>query len=120
MELCYDGSGDNDSTNSACGDAGLVPEKLRAAAREDAHRWGGPRLQDLAALTRASNPSAGIWEAFCSASSISCRPKAGPDPEPLLEFARIPRMMPSCPGRNSAPCAANFRRLPSAVTGDHR
>ena len=35
-------------------EAGLVPEKLRAAAREDAHRWGAVHgSRDLAAFERA-------------------------------------------------------------------
>ena len=71
-------------------DAGLVPEKLRAAAREDAHRWGtvhGPK--DLGAFdARVESARHHLDHPFRGTRSAAHR-RAGPAPSPCSKFARI-------------------------------
>ena len=100
-------------------DAGLVPEKLRAAAREDAHRWGAAHgSRDLAAFDARVESVRRHLEALFR--ELDQLPTEGwPGPEPLLEIRENPRMMHSVLAELRT-VRRKLRRLPSAVTGDHQ
>ena len=74
-------------------DAGLVPEQLRAAAREDAHRWnsvhGSKELGAFDARVESVRQRSEIL-----LQDLDQLPTEGwPGPEPLLEIRENPRMM---------------------------
>jgi hypothetical protein len=100
-------------------DAGLVPEKLRAAAHEDAHRWGTVHgSKELGAFdARVESARQRIEVLFQELDQL---PTEGwPGPEPLLEIRENPRMMRSVLAELRT-VRRKLRRLPHAVTDDHQ
>ncbi len=100
-------------------DAGLVAENLRAAAREDAHRWSTVHgTKDLGAFdTRVEAARQRLETLFADLDSL---PTQGwPGPEPLLEIRENPRMMRSVLDELRT-VRRKLRRLPHAVTNDHQ
>ena len=100
-------------------EAGLVPDQLRAAAREDAHRWG----------TVHGSKELGAFDAHVESvrqrseillQELDQLPTEGwPGPEPLLEIRENPRMMRSVLAELRT-IRRKLRRLPHAVTPDHQ
>ncbi|MGC2299417.1 MAG: glycosyl transferase, partial [Acidobacteriaceae bacterium] len=100
-------------------DAGLVPDQLRAAAREDAHSWGTVHgSKDLGAFDARVETARRHLETLFS--ELDQLPTQGwPGPEPLLEIRENPRMMRSVLAELRT-VRRKLRRLPHAVTSDHR
>ena len=99
-------------------EAGLVPDQLRAAAREDTHRWGtvhGSRGLDM--FDRRVESAREQLEALFR--DLDRLPAEGwPGPEPLLEIRENPRLLRSVLAELRT-VRRKMRRLPHAVTGDH-
>jgi hypothetical protein len=100
-------------------DAGLVPDQLRAAAREDAHHWGTVhRTKDLSAFDQRVEAARTRLERLFQ--ELDSLPAQGwPGPEPLLEIRENPRMMRSVLDELRT-VRRKLRRLPHAVTEDHQ
>ncbi|HEY1809816.1 MAG TPA: glucoamylase family protein [Acidobacteriaceae bacterium] len=100
-------------------EAGLVPEQLRTAAREDRHRWRTVRQpQDLEAFFARMEAAGQHLETLSAA--LDRLPTTGwPGPEPLLEIRENPRLMRS-PLSELRTLRRKLRRLPFAVTDDHQ
>ncbi len=100
-------------------EAGLVPDQLRAAAREDSHRWGTVHgSKDLGAFDSRVEAARHRIEALLG--ELDQLPTEGwPGPEPLLEIRENPRMMRSVLGELRT-VRRRLRRLPHAVTHDHQ
>ena len=100
-------------------EAGLVPEQLRAAAREDAHLWSTTHgSKDLAPFDARVEAARQQIEALFS--ELDQLPTEGwPGPEPLLEIRENPRMMRSVLAELRT-VRRKLRRLPHAVTADHQ
>ncbi len=100
-------------------DAGLLPDQLRAAAREDAHRWGSVHgSRDLGAFDARVESAREQMETLFE--ELDRLPTEGwPGPEPLLEIRENPRMMRSVLAELRT-VRRKLRRLPHAVTGDHQ
>ncbi len=99
-------------------DAGLVPDQLRSAAREDAHRWGTVHgSRELGAFDARVDAARHRLEVLFQ--ELDQLPTTGwPGPEPLLEIRENPRMMRSVLDELRT-VRRKLRRLPHAVTGDH-
>jgi hypothetical protein len=100
-------------------DAGLVPDQLRAAAREDTHRWSTtPASKDLGAFdARVESVRRRLEILFQELDQL---PTEGwPGPEPLLEIRENPRMMRSVLAELRT-VRRKLRRLPHAVAADHQ
>jgi hypothetical protein len=100
-------------------EAGLAPEPLRAAAREDVHRWRTVRQpQDLDGFTARMEAARQRLDALSEA--LDRLPTTGwPGPEPLLEIRENPRLMRSVLAELRT-VRRKLRRLPFAVTDDHQ
>jgi cyclic beta-1,2-glucan synthetase len=100
-------------------DAGLVPDALRSAAREDTHRWSTLHGSgDLAAFEQRVETARSRLEALFQ--DLESLPAQGwPGPEPLLEIRENPRMMRSVLDELRT-VRRKLRRLPRAVSEDHR
>jgi cyclic beta-1,2-glucan synthetase len=100
-------------------EAGLVPEKLRAAAREDAHRWGTVHgSKELGAFDARVELVRSRTETLLQ--DLDQLPTEGwPGPEPLLEIRENPRMMRSVLAELRT-VRSKLRRLPHAVTQAHQ
>ncbi len=100
-------------------EAGLVPDKLRAAAGEDTHRWATVHGSgDLAAFDARVEAARRHLDALFN--ELDQLPAEGwPGPEPLLEIRENPRMMRSVLAELRT-VRRKLRRLPHAVSGDHR
>lgn len=100
-------------------DAGLAPDQLRAAAREDTHRWGTVHgSRDLGAFDRRVEAARRRLETLFE--DLDSLPTQGwPGPEPLLEIRENPRMMRSVLDELRT-VRRKLRRLPHAITADHR
>ena len=100
-------------------DAGLVPDELRAAAREDTHRWDAVHgSKDPGAFNaRVEAARQRLEKLFQELDSL---PTQGwPGPEPLLEIRENPRMMRSVLDELRT-VRRKLRRLPRAVSGDRQ
>ena len=100
-------------------DAGLVPDQLRAAAREDTHRWGTVHgSRDLGAFDQRVEAVRRRLETLFQ--DLDSLPREGwPGPEPLLEIRENPRMARSVLDELRT-IRRKLRRLPHAVTDDHQ
>ncbi|HEX4309929.1 MAG TPA: glucoamylase family protein [Acidobacteriaceae bacterium] len=100
-------------------EAGLVPENLRAAARDDAHRWGTVHgSKELDAFDARVEFARQRLEVLSQ--ELDQLPTEGwPGPEPLLEIRENPRMMRSVLAELRT-VRRKLRRLPHAVTNDHQ
>jgi len=100
-------------------DAGLVPDHLRAAAREDAHRWATVHgSKDLGPFDKRVDAAREQLDALFQ--ELDHLPTEGwPGPEPLLEIRENPRMARSVLAELRT-VRRKLRRLPHAVTGDHQ
>ncbi|HEX3662302.1 MAG TPA: glucoamylase family protein [Acidobacteriaceae bacterium] len=100
-------------------EAGLVPDQLRAAAREDRHRWRTVRqAQDLDAFAARMEAAGRHLDTLTAA--LDQLPTTGwPGPEPLLEIRENPRLMRSVLSELRT-VRRKLRRLPFAVTDDHQ
>ena len=99
-------------------DAGLVPDKLRAAAREDAHRWSAAPSKDLSAFDARVESARQRLEILLQ--KLDQLPTEGwPGPEPLLEIRENPRLTRGVLAELRT-VRRKLRRLPHAITGDHR
>jgi hypothetical protein len=100
-------------------DAGLVPDQLRAAAREDTHRWGTVHgSRDLGAFDQRVEAVRQRLETLFQ--DLDSLPREGwPGPEPLLEIRENPRMARSVLDELRT-IRRKLRRLPHAVTDDHQ
>ncbi|MGA7523506.1 MAG: glucoamylase family protein [Acidobacteriaceae bacterium] len=100
-------------------EAGLVPEQLRASAREDRHRWRTVRqAQDLNAFTARMEAARHHLDTLTAA--LDRLPTSGwPGPEPLLEIRENPRLLRSALAELRT-VRRKLRRLPFAVTDDHQ
>ncbi|HEX4038340.1 MAG TPA: glucoamylase family protein [Acidobacteriaceae bacterium] len=99
-------------------EAGLSPDKLRAAAREDAHRWSTARQpQERQAFeARVESARRNLESLFAALDTL---PTTGwPGPEPLLEIRENPRLFYSVLNELRT-VRRKIRRLPWAVTGGH-
>jgi cyclic beta-1,2-glucan synthetase len=100
-------------------EAGLSPEKLRAAAHEDTHRWSTMRQpQDGGAFdARVECARQNLESLFARLNTL---PITGwPGPEPLLEIRENPRLFYSVLNELRT-VRKKIRRLPYAITGDHQ
>jgi len=100
-------------------DAGLVPEQLRAAAREDTHRWGTVHgSRDLGSFDmRVEAARQRLEQLFQELDQL---PTQGwPGAEPVLEIRENPRLMRSVLDELRT-VRRKLRRLPHAVTDDHQ
>ncbi|MFP5229747.1 MAG: glucoamylase family protein [Acidobacteriota bacterium] len=100
-------------------DAGLVPDELRAAAREDTHRWDAVYgSKELGAFdARVESARQRLENLF---QDLDALPTQGwPGPEPLLEIRENPRMMRSVLDELHT-VRRKLRRLPRAVMGDRQ
>ncbi|HEX4006339.1 MAG TPA: glucoamylase family protein [Acidobacteriaceae bacterium] len=97
-------------------DAGLSPEALRNAAREDAHRWtSAPASRDLDGFaTRMDAARQVLYQLSAELDELPA--KGWPGPEPLLEIRENPRMMQSALAELRS-VRKKLRRLPRALTG---
>jgi len=95
-------------------EAGLSPEELRAAAREDAGRWSTIRQpHETGALSARIDAARQHLNAV--AAELDQLPTEGwPGPEPLLEIRENPRMMRSVFGELHS-VRRKLRRLPWAI-----
>src|SRR5579875_2252452 len=100
-------------------EAGLVPDQLRAAAREDVHRWRTVRQpQDLDGFTARMDAAGRHLDSLSAA--LDQLPTTGwPGPEPLLEIRENPRLMRSALAELRT-VRRKLRRLPFAVRDDHQ
>ena len=100
-------------------DAGLAADELRAAAREDTHRWATVHgSKDLRAFDARVEAARQHLEALFQ--ELDSLPTQGwPGPEPLLEIRENPRMMRSVLAELRT-VRRKMRRLPHAVTGDRQ
>ncbi len=100
-------------------DAGLAPDRLRASAREDTHRWSTVHgTSDLGAFDQRVEAARARLEALFE--DLDSLPTQGwPGPEPLLEIRENPRMMRSVLAELRT-VRRKLRRLPHAVTDDHQ
>ncbi|MGA8531021.1 MAG: glucoamylase family protein [Acidobacteriaceae bacterium] len=100
-------------------EAGLVPDQLRAAAREDRHLWRTVRQpQDMDAF--AARMDAATRHLDSLSAGLDQLPTTGwPGPEPLLEIRENPRLIRSALAELRT-VRRKLRRLPFAVTDDHQ
>jgi len=100
-------------------EAGLVPDTLRSAAHEDAHRWGTVHgTKELGAFDARVESARQRLEILFQ--ELDQLPTEGwPGPEPLLEIRENPRMMRSVLAELRT-VRRKLRRLPHAVTDDHQ
>ncbi len=100
-------------------DAGLVPDRLRSAAREDAHRWAAVHgSKDLGPFD--ARVDAARQQLDSLSQELDRLPTEGwPGPEPLLEIRENPRMARSVLAELRT-VRRKLRRLPHAITGDHQ
>ncbi len=95
-------------------EAGLSAERLRAAAREDTHRWSTVRKADgmRGFLARAENARQKMEALFAALEQL---PTEGwPGPEPLLEIRENPRLLRSALAELQS-VRRKIRRLPFAA-----
>ncbi|HEY6448853.1 MAG TPA: glucoamylase family protein [Acidobacteriaceae bacterium] len=97
-------------------EAGLSAEKLRNAAREDAHRWSSaPPSRDLDGFTARMEAARQSLAALRA--DLDLLPTEGwPGPEPLLEIRENPRMMTSALAELRS-VRKKLRRQPRAING---
>jgi hypothetical protein len=96
-------------------DAGLSPEKLRASAREDTHRWGTTRHPQETHSFQARADRARERLNDLTADLDTLPTEGWPGPEPLLEIRENPRMMHSVLAELRS-VKKKLARLPYAVT----
>lgn len=97
-------------------DAGLSAEQLRAAAREDAHRWSTMRQPQEARSFENRVEAAGQKLDALSAELDQLPTQGWPGPEPLLEIRENPRLMRSALAEVQS-AQRKLCRLPYAVEG---
>ena len=97
-------------------EAGLSPETLRAAAREDAHRWSTLRAgQEARPMQSRADWARQTFDTL--GQDLDTLPTEGwPGAEPLLEIRENPRMMHSALGELRS-VRRKLRRLPYATEG---